>query len=81
MVSSVPSLRQKVFLKDLFDNDFIEKDIKYTYVCLPLFSSEMIYGVLLCDLTEEIFVNGEFLINQMSSAAKMITLLKANEQL
>ncbi|MBO5112796.1 MAG: GGDEF domain-containing protein [Lachnospiraceae bacterium] len=81
VVSSVPSLRQKVFLKDLFDNDFIEKDIKYTYVCLPLFSSEMIYGVLLCDLTEEIFVNGEFLINQMSSAAKMITLLKANEQI
>ena len=81
VVSSVPSLRQKVFLKDLFDNDFIEKDMKYTYVCLPLFSSEMLYGVLLCDLTEEIFVNGEFLINQMSSAAKMITLLKANEQI
>lgn len=80
-VSPVPSLKQKVFLKDLFDNDFIEKDVKHTYVCLPLFSSEMLYGVFLCDLTEEIFINGEFLINQMSSAAKMITLLKANEQI
>ena len=80
-VSSIPSLKQKISLKDIFDNAFIEKDIKYSYVCLPLFSGEMLYGVLLCDLTEDIFVNGEFLINQMSSAAKMITLLKANEQI
>ena len=80
-VSAVPSLKQKIQLRNLFENNFIEKEKKYSYVCLPLFSSEMLYGVLLCDLTEEIFVNGEFLINQMSSAAKMITLLKANEQI
>ncbi|MGN1179690.1 MAG: GGDEF domain-containing protein [Suilimivivens sp.] len=80
-VSSVPFLKQEIGLKDIFSNGFIDKGEKYSYVCMPLFSSEMLYGILLCDLTEGIFINGEFLINQMSSAAKMITLLKANEQI
>lgn len=35
----------------------------------------------MCDLSEEIFVNGEFLLNQMSAATKMIDLLKANEEI
>lgn len=81
VVSSVPYLRQEIRLKDIYYNNFIDKEKKYSYVCMPLFSSEMLYGILLCDLTESVFVNGEFLINQMSSAAKMITLLKANEQI
>lgn len=80
-VSAVPSLKQTVQLKDIFCNGYMEHEKRNFYVCMPLFSSEMLYGVLLCDLTEGIFINGEFLINQMSSAAKMITLLKANEQI
>lgn len=80
-VSSVPSLNQRTELKDIFDNGFIDRAKKYSYVCMPLFSNEVLHGILLCDLTEGIFLNGEFLINQMSSAAKMITLLKANEQI
>ena len=50
-------------------------------VQLPLFSNEMLYGVLVCDLTDEIFVNGEFLVTQMSSAMRFINLLKTNEQI
>ena len=48
---------------------------------LPLFSNEFLYGLVLCDLTENLFSNGEFLLNQMSSAAKMIHLLRANESI
>lgn len=80
-VSSIPTRQQKIKLKDIYNNNFTDKEKRYSYVCMPLFSREMLYGVLLCDLTEAVFVNGEFLINQMSSAAKMITLLKANEQI
>lgn len=80
-VRSVPSLKQRTALNEIFDNSFIDKEKRYSYVCMPLFSNEMLHGILLCDLTEGIFLNGEFLVNQMSSAAKMITLLKANERI
>ena len=78
-VSAVPALKQKVKLKDIYQRAFEDADKRYTYVCMPLFSNEMLYGIILCDLTAEVFLNGEFMINQMSSAVKMITLLKANE--
>ncbi len=80
-VSAVPSLKQEIKLKDIFNNKFIDREKRFSYACMPLFSSEMLYGSVLCDLTENIFVNGEFMINQMSSAVKMITLLKANEKI
>lgn len=80
-VSAVPSLKQTVRLKDIFNNSYTGGEKRNDYVCLPLFSKEVLYGVLLCDLTEGIFINGEFFVNHMSSAAKMITLLKANEEI
>lgn len=78
-VRAVPSLKQAVRIQNIFDNSYMDKEKRSAYVCLPLFSKEVLYGMLLCDLTEGIYINGEFLVNQMSSAAKMITLLKTNE--
>lgn len=80
-VSAIPSIRQKVSVKNIFDNDFMNREERRTYVCLPLFTNEILYGILLCDLTEGVFANGEFLLNHMSSAAKMILLLQTNEQM
>lgn len=78
---SVPSIEQKLSISDIFHNRFMQDDEKYNLVLLPLFSSEMLYGLILCDLTSSIFVNGEFLVYQMSSAAKVITLLRTNEEI
>ena len=39
------------------------------------------YGVLVCNLSEQLFDNGEFLVNQMGSAVKMIDLLKTKEMI
>lgn len=50
-------------------------------VLLPLFSNQMIYGIILCDMSEKLFENGEFLINQLSAAAKTIELLRTNEKM
>lgn len=80
-VTTVSSLRQKVEVKDIFGKAFYSAKKRSTYVCLPLFANETLYGLLLCDLTEAVFANGEFLVNHMSSAAKMIMLLKSNEQI
>lgn len=80
-VFSIPAMQQKVALKDIFDNSHMPAQERRSYVCMPFFSNEMLYGLLLCDLTEEVFLNGEFLLNHMSSAAKMILLLQSNEQI
>lgn len=80
-VKAVPSLKQATQLRNIFNNTYMDRERRNTYVCLPLFSREICYGILLCDLTEGIFINGEFLTNQMSSAVKMINLLKTNEEI
>ncbi|MCC8051794.1 MAG: GGDEF domain-containing protein [Clostridiales bacterium] len=50
-------------------------------IMLPLFFGKIVYGVLICDMTPALYSNGEFLINQLSSAIKMISLLQANEKI
>ena len=80
-VHTVPALKQKKKVADIFKSSALGLEDPYTMVLLPLFSGEMLYGVILCDLTDQIFANGEFMINQMSSAIKMILLLKANEMI
>lgn len=80
-VYSVPAIRQKHKIKDLFFNQALEGMDRHSLVLFPLFVNEHLYGLFLCDLSEEIFVNGEFLLNQMSAATKMIDLLKANEEI
>lgn len=77
-VQNVPVNNQKKRTDEVFKN---ETDKRSNRVALPLFFNEMIYGMLLCDMTESLFVNGEFLVNQMSAAVKMIALLEANEKI
>lgn len=56
-------------MQDLFRYPGIPQD-QFSMVLLPLFSNEFVYGLVLCDLTENLFSSAEFLLNQMSSAAK-----------
>ncbi len=79
-VKNILGVNQQVALKDIFSNRHIEEDGR-AKVLLPLFSNEMQYGVLLCDMTERLFENGDFVVNQMGSAIKMIELLKANDRI
>lgn len=50
MVRSVPGARQRVAKKDLFHLAELSGS-RSNLVCLPLFSNEMLYGLLICDLT------------------------------
>lgn len=79
--AAVPSIEQKLSIGDIFHNRFMSDENKYNLVLMPLFSNEMLYGLILCDLTNSLFVNGEFLVYQMGSAAKVITLLRTNEEI
>lgn len=80
VVVPVPKLCQKIGREELFRNSIICPERRSYQVMLPLFSNEELYGIVCMDLTEKVFENGEFLVNQMSAAAKMIELLKTNEQ-
>lgn len=80
-VCSVPQEDQKLRIEVLFDHSYMHSDARFDRVLLPLFSNEILYGVLLCDMNESLFVNGEFLVNQISSAVKMLTLLRTNEEI
>lgn len=77
---SIPADQQRKHIQELYKNKEIGSD-RYSMVLLPLFSNETVFGVLLCDMTERLFENGEFLSNQLSSAVKMIQLLNENEKI
>ena len=79
-VHSVPLPEQKIRIQDIFRYPGIQTD-HFSMTLFPLFSNEFLYGLVLCDLTENLFSNAEFLVNQMSSAAKMIHLLRSNESI
>lgn len=79
-VKAVPGTRQKTMLKEIFQFENISGE-RFSVVCLPLFSNEILYGVFVCDLSQQLFENGEFLVNQLSSAVKMIDLLKTNAKI
>lgn len=79
-VQNIPAMSQKTDRKDIFTNPYIE-DRDNTKILLPLFSNEMLYGVVLCGMSVKIFEYGEFLVNQFGSAVKMIELLRANNEI
>lgn len=72
---------QKQRIETLFENPYVHSDARFERVLLPLFSNEAVYGILFCDMDESLFVNGEFLVNQISSAIKMLTLLRMNGEI
>lgn len=80
IVESILGAQQERKTTDIFRSSEPGKG-RTSLVVLPLFSNEMLYGILVCDMTEKLFENGEFLVNQMGSAVKMLELLKANEQI
>lgn len=78
-VQVVPVLEQKKSLAELFtDNKGIQQPCM---VLFPLFFNEILEGAILCEMTENIFESGEFLVNHLSSATKMIQLLRSNQQI
>lgn len=78
IVQSVPASVQEVSSTEIYTNLHINKT-NLPQVLFPLYSDETLYGVFLCDMTEKLFDYGDFLVNQLSSAIKVINLLKNND--
>lgn len=80
-VSMVPLQKQTVPIEELYCNSLMDSEENYRLVLLPLFSAEMLHGLLLCDLADSIYEDGEFLTSQMGTATKMIHLLLSNKEI
>lgn len=80
VVTSVLGAQQQCRTDEIFRSSQMGKGTS-ALVVLPLYSNEMLYGILICDMTERLFENGEFLVNQMGAAIRMLELLKSNEQI
>ncbi|MCD8012920.1 MAG: GGDEF domain-containing protein [Lachnospiraceae bacterium] len=68
-------------LEEVFRYTKPDRANEHAQILLPLFFGKIVYGILICDMTPALYVNGEFLVNQLSSAIKMISLLQANEKI
>lgn len=79
-IGSVTVNKQKLDVSCMFDNEYILSE-RSDFVLFPLFYNEEQYGLLLCDLAEKMYGNGEFLTNQLGAAVHMIDLLKENEKI
>ena len=80
-VSIVSVLEQKTKIEDIYTRDFFVQEKGFRRVAFPLFFKEIIYGIFVCNMTENLYNNAEFLVNQISSSMKMISLLRINEQI
>ena len=81
IVSTIPVLEQNISSAKLFNNTMLPAYGRFERIVLPLYYNEMVYGILYCDMSKSMYSNGEFLVNQISSAIKMIVLLQSNEQI
>ncbi len=79
-VYGVPHSLQSKKLSELFSIREYGPE-KHTFVVMPLFFDETLYGIFVCNLSEKIFADAEFMCNQFGSVMHMIQLLKENEQI
>ncbi len=79
VVSVVPVGHQKKRIDELFANAELG-DGQRSMLLLPLFFEEMIYGLLLVDMTEPLFREGEFVVNQLGAAAHFLHIMQENDE-
>jgi diguanylate cyclase (GGDEF)-like protein len=77
-IKSISANNQETLMKDIFAKVNYKED-SLPKILFPLYSNESVYGVILCDMVETFYETGDFFVNQMSAAVKVIDLLKTNE--
>ncbi|MCR5655151.1 MAG: GGDEF domain-containing protein [Lachnospiraceae bacterium] len=74
----VPESQQYKLMRNIFSNEYVSGS-NQQQILIPVFCDMVVYGLLLCDLSDVFFDSGEFFVNQVGSAVRMISLLKENE--
>ncbi|MGN0379867.1 MAG: GGDEF domain-containing protein [Butyrivibrio sp.] len=79
-VRYIPSTEQETPTNEIYSRIMSNTRLN-NMVMLPLYCNEICYGVIVCDMAEELFGNGEFISHQMSASVKTIDLLRNNEKI
>ena len=79
-VLDIPYSQQKLSLGNIFSHPRLSKH-RWLMVMMPLYFGDTVYGNILVDLTEIMFRNGEFLTNQFATTARMIEILRQNNEI
>ncbi|WP_026508635.1 diguanylate cyclase domain-containing protein [Butyrivibrio sp. MC2013] len=69
--------KQEMTMEEIFKK--LSNGEKNQYVMFPIFYGNEYYGFLICNMTEDLYINGDFLAGQAGCAARMISLLHLNE--
>jgi diguanylate cyclase (GGDEF)-like protein len=80
-VSMLSAARQQVNTMDMFRNFYMNWRNYNTLVMHPVYSGIHLYGYLFTDLNLNDFNKAEILVNQFSSAIKMLGLLRENDEI
>lgn len=72
----LPPNKQEIKLSEIFTNEYFPNDRRYTMVCMPLFSNEEHYGLLVCEMEHENFNYLQSITVQLCAALKIISLMK-----
>lgn len=79
-VRNITASSQKTSIYDLYCNDYMGED-RYSMTMLPLYSTDEVYGYILCDVSDQILDNGEILVNQLSAAYRMLHVLSRAQEI
>ncbi|MGN0153415.1 MAG: diguanylate cyclase domain-containing protein [Lachnospiraceae bacterium] len=77
----IPEEQQYISVDDIFANDRLPASHRVTMVLSPLFSSEDLYGILMCELHHEHFHNVAPITVQISVAMKSLMLLEQQRKI
>ena len=72
----LPADKQIISPKEIFSNPYFPADRRCTMVCMPLFSNEEHYGLLICELEHEYFNYLQSITVQLCAALRIISLMK-----
>lgn len=76
----LPRAKQRISMGELFSNDYYSEERK-NYIIIDVYSRELQYGILVCDIPYQYFHYVEMLCYQISIAIKIMELFSTQEKL
>ncbi len=77
----LPADKQNITPDKLFTNPYFPNDRRYTMVCMPLFTNDEHYGLLICEIEHEYFNYLQSITVQLCAALKIISLMKQQNKI
>lgn len=78
---SVAFNKQKIKRELIFDNEYVSWDGYSRLLLFPVYSDNILYGVLLCDMKRLGFESSDLFMNQIGSGIRMMNLRIENRQI